>query len=73
MSRVADAPEWVLRAGTPHEQIVGAAQDEKADVIVIGTHGRTGVNRMLLGSVAERVVRLAPCPVLTVRPPEEAC
>ena len=61
---------WVLRAGAPYEQIVGAAQDEKADMIVIGTHGRSGLNRLLLGSVAERVVRLAPCPVLTVRPPE---
>ena len=58
---------WVLRAGAPHEQIIGAAQDEKADIIVIGTHGRSGLNRWLLGSVAERVVRLAPCPVLTVR------
>ena len=58
----------VLRAGTAYEQIVGAAQDEKADMIVIGTHGRSGLNRLLLGSVAERVVRLAPCPVLTVRP-----
>jgi universal stress protein A len=39
-------------------------------MIVIGTHGRTGLNRVLLGSVAERVIRLAPCPVLTVRQPE---
>ena len=61
---------WVLRAGAPYEQIVGAAQDEKADMVVIGTHGRSGLNRWLLGSVAERVVRLAPCPVLTVRAPE---
>jgi nucleotide-binding universal stress UspA family protein len=57
----------VLREGAAYEQIVGAARDEKADMIVIGTHGRSGVNRLLLGSVAERVVRLAPCPVLTVR------
>jgi nucleotide-binding universal stress UspA family protein len=39
----------------------------RADLIVIGTHGRTGVSKVLLGSVAERIVRLAPCPVLTVR------
>jgi nucleotide-binding universal stress UspA family protein len=39
----------------------------RADLIVIGTHGRTGVSKVFLGSVAERIVRLAPCPVLTVR------
>ena len=59
---------WVLRVGVPFEQIVAAAADEKVDMIVIGTHGRSGLNRLLLGSVAERVVRVAPCPVLTVRP-----
>jgi nucleotide-binding universal stress UspA family protein len=59
---------WVLRAGVPYEQIVAAAEEEKADMLVLGTHGRSGLNRLLLGSVAERVVRLAPCPVLTVRP-----
>ncbi len=58
----------VLRTGVPFEEIVGAATDEKADMIVIGTHGRSGLNRLLLGSVAERVVRTSPCPVLTVRP-----
>ncbi len=41
------------------------------DLIVMGTHGRTGVAHLLLGSVAERLVRTAPCPVLTVRHPEE--
>jgi nucleotide-binding universal stress UspA family protein len=56
-----------LRTGAPHEEIVALATDERADLVVIGTHGRGGVNRALLGSVADRVVRLAPCPVLTVR------
>ncbi len=60
-----------LRGGVPFEQIVEAAKDEKAEMIVIGTHGRTGLHRLLLGSVAERVVRMAPCPVLTVRPAPE--
>jgi nucleotide-binding universal stress UspA family protein len=46
---------------------VGAAQGAKADVLVLGTHGRTGVARLLLGSVAARVVATASCPVLTVR------
>jgi nucleotide-binding universal stress UspA family protein len=59
----------VLRTGVPHEEIVALASDELAALLVIGTHGRGGVSRALLGSVADRVVRLAPCPVLTVRGP----
>jgi nucleotide-binding universal stress UspA family protein len=59
----------VVRTGVPHQEIVAVAQDERADLIVIGTTGRGGINRALLGSVADRVVRLAPCPVLTVREP----
>lgn len=59
----------VVRTGTPHQEIVALATDERADLVVIGTHGRGGLNRALLGSVADRVVRLAPCPVLTVREP----
>lgn len=58
-----------LRTGVPHREIVALAQDERADLVVIGTTGRAGLNRALLGSVADRVVRLAPCPVLTVRAP----
>jgi len=59
----------VLRTGVPHEEIVAVATDELADLLVIGTHGRGGMSRALIGSVADRVVRLAPCPVLTVRGP----
>jgi len=58
---------WVLRTGVPYKEIVGATTRERADLIVIGTHGRGGLDRALLGSVADRVIRLAPCPVLTVR------
>jgi len=58
---------WRVQAGVPFEEIVRIAGEEHADMIVMGTHGRTGLNRALLGSVAERVIRLAPCPVLTVR------
>ena len=50
--------------------IAGYAADEKIDLIIMGTHGRGAVAHLLLGSVAEKVVRLAPCPVLTVRQPE---
>ena len=58
----------VLRTGVADEEIVALALDERADLIVIGTHGRGGMNRLLLGSVADRVIRRAPCPVLIVRP-----
>lgn len=61
------AARWLRRAGVPFEEIVATAAEERADLIVIGTHGRTGLNRLLLGSVADRVIRLAPCPVLAVR------
>ena len=55
-----------VREGRPAEVIVDVARQREADLIVVGTHGRGGVAHVVLGSVAERVVRLAPCPVLTV-------
>ena len=58
---------WAVRTGVPHAEIAGAAAQERADLVVIGTHGRGGLDRALLGSVADRVIRLAPCPVVTVR------
>jgi nucleotide-binding universal stress UspA family protein len=61
------AVRTALRTGTPHREIVDLATDERADLIVIGTHGRGGLDRALLGSVSDRVIRLAPCPVLSVR------
>ena len=57
----------MLTLGVAHEQIVRAAKRQKAGVIIMGTHGRTGVARFFLGSVAARVAATAPCPVLTVR------
>jgi nucleotide-binding universal stress UspA family protein len=57
----------LLLDGTPADRIVRAARSHHAEIIVIGTHGRTGLARVFLGSVAERVVGTAPCPVLTVR------
>jgi nucleotide-binding universal stress UspA family protein len=60
----------IVRTGSANEEIVNLATDEGAELIVIGTHGRSGLNRALLGSVADRVVRFAACPVLTVRTPE---
>jgi len=58
-----------VEAGFPEEAIVKAAEEFGADLIVMGTHGRKGVSRMFMGSVAARVVATAPCPVLTVRVP----
>jgi universal stress protein A len=54
--------------GLPYRTIVEVAEAEKVDLIVMATHGRTGLSHLVMGSVAERVVRTAPCPVLTIRP-----
>lgn len=59
--------EAAVVAGSPAEAIVHMAQERAVDLIVMGTHGHTGLQHILLGSIAEKVVRLAPCPVLTVR------
>jgi len=61
----------LLRSGVPWEEVLGAATQLKADLIVIGTHGRRGLERALLGSVAEKVVRMSHVPVLTVRGAKE--
>lgn len=61
------AARALIRTGVPAEEIVRAAGDESCDLIVIGTHGRGGLDRFLLGSVTDRVLRTARCPVLTVR------
>ncbi len=58
----------VLRVGQDVSEIVRFAKEEQADCVVIATHGRTGLAHLFSGSVAERVVRFCPCPVLTVRP-----
>jgi nucleotide-binding universal stress UspA family protein len=60
--------DWQTSIGSTHVEICHRAHKIGADLIVIGTHGRTGLSHVLLGSVAEKVVRRSPCPVLTVRP-----
>jgi nucleotide-binding universal stress UspA family protein len=60
----------LLKVGSPFLEILHTAQSEGADLIVLGTHGRTGLAHVLMGSVAERVVQKAPCPVLTIRHPD---
>jgi nucleotide-binding universal stress UspA family protein len=61
--------EHLLAEGDPAAEIVQLAQVSHCDLIVMGTQGRTGLDRLLMGSVAEAVLRKAPCPVLTVRGP----
>ena len=63
--------EFRLEQGNPTRQIVQVARELPADMIVMGSHGRTGINRLLLGSVAEDVQRKAPCGVLTIKFPAE--
>ena len=60
----------LVRNGSPAEEIVKAAKEIDADIIVMSTHGRTGIRHTIIGSVAEKVVRYALCPVLTVKPEE---
>lgn len=72
--------EWVknqhvlhaVLKGEPFLEIIRYAREKDIDMIVLATHGRTGLAHVLMGSVAEKVVRMAPCPVLTVRPEEHA-
>ncbi len=63
--------EHRLLTGDPATEIVRVAREENADLIVMGTHGRTGLRRLLMGSVAEAVVRHSPCPVFTLKQPHE--
>ena len=60
--------EGKVVTGYPAEEILSLSESEKVDMIVMGTHGRKGIDRILFGSVAEKVVKSAACPVLTVRP-----
>jgi nucleotide-binding universal stress UspA family protein len=57
----------LVAMGVPYEQILKMATAEQVDLIVMATHGRTGLRHLAMGSIAERVVRMAPCPVLTIR------
>lgn len=67
---VADLEKTVV-SGLPFEEILKFAREKGVDLIVMGTHGRSGIDRVLFGSTAARVVRGAPCPVMTVRSPAE--
>jgi universal stress protein A len=64
--------EMVLVYGSPYHEIVETAKVRQVELIIMGTHGRTGLRHVLLGSVAEKVVQLASCPVLVMRQPADA-
>lgn len=67
MKRAGADIEGVLLSGNPSAEILKFAKDEAVDLIVMATHGRSGVEHILMGSVAEKVLRKSPCPVLTVK------
>lgn len=64
--------ETIVVKGVPFHEIINAASELNVDLVVIGTHGRTGLSHVVMGSVAEKVIRKAPCAVLTVRIPPPA-
>jgi nucleotide-binding universal stress UspA family protein len=70
--RAGVAARFLIWQGDPGESIAAAAEAEQCDLIVVGTHGRTGFHRSLAGSVSDYVIRSAPCPVLVVRPARPA-
>lgn len=57
----------ILRVGVPYREVVAAAKDERADLVLLAIHGHGRIHGLLVGSVADRVIRMAPCPVLTVK------
>lgn len=69
--RGVEASPWLLHSGKSFAEILRAAREWPADLLVLATHGRTGIAHALIGSTAERVVRKASCPVLTVKPQDQ--
>lgn len=72
VQRVLPGARSICRVGTPWDEIMKTIEAEQVDAVVMGTHARHGLNRLLLGSVAEKVVRSSPVPVLTVPPAPES-
>ena len=68
MKKIDIPAKKIIRTGAAFVEIIDYAKSESMDLIIMGTHGRTGLEHILIGSVAERVIRKAPCPVFTVRP-----
>ncbi len=65
--RAVSKVRYIIESGNPFDRIMGVAKFRKIDLIVLATHGRTGMKRLIIGNVAEKVVRHAPCPVLSVK------
>jgi nucleotide-binding universal stress UspA family protein len=59
---------YTVETGEPFEKIIDVAEEHRIDLIVMSTRGRSGLKRLIIGNVAEKVVRYAPCPVLTIKP-----
>ena len=68
VTSVAQQVSYLVETGNPFETIMDVAESYQVDLIILATHGRTGIKRLVIGNVAEKVVRHAPCPVLTVKP-----
>ncbi|MFQ5585393.1 MAG: universal stress protein [Thermodesulfobacteriota bacterium] len=64
--------DYSVVAGIPYKEIILCAEEKGSDLIVMGSLGKSGIDRLVFGSTTERVLRKSPCPVLTVHPPEEA-
>jgi len=71
MPRSIKAYESAIKIGIPHKEIIKFAKDKDIDMIIMGTHGKTGVDHFFFGSTTERVLKQADCPVLTIRPPKD--
>ena len=71
ISRRIKTCEIVVKSGIPHKEILKFAKDKGIDMIIMGTHGKAGLDHLLFGSTTERVLRQASCPVLTIRPPKD--
>lgn len=63
--------ETIVKSGIPHKEILKFAKDKNVDVIIMGTHGRAGIDHFVFGSTTERVIKQANCPVMTIRPPKD--
>lgn len=72
MKKIDMAAKKTIRNGAAFVEIIDYVKTESVDLVVMGTHGRSGIEHILIGSVAEKVVRKSPCPVLTIRPKNKA-
>jgi nucleotide-binding universal stress UspA family protein len=72
IKKIDTSVKTIIKSGAPFVEIIEYVKAESIDLVVMGTHGRSGIEHILIGSVAEKVVRKSPCPVLTIRPKNKA-